>query len=179
MLVGLGLIATVVGIVAFVRYRERETATLRRDAGLAADLRTLAGDDAVRRAAVDEFELAIYQRLFYASVVGPRVRSAAWAALGAVLATTAALVTRGDNGLAVAVVQICAWVLAAGFTVAALAFAALAVFHTAATPRVSFTESYAESDSGDGAVETEDTAVAVDGTADDAESADREANGRR
>lgn len=148
-LIGLGLIAAVIAIVAFVRYRERETAVLRRDAGLATELRALAGDDAVRLAAVDEFELVIYQRLFYAAVVGPRVRSAAWAVLGAVLATAAALVTRGDDGLLATIVNICACVLAAGFGLAALGFAALALFHTAATPRVSFAESYAEV-SGDG-----------------------------
>lgn len=140
---GLGLLAATVGVIAFVRYRQRETASLQRDVALARDLRDLAGDDEVRRASVDEFELAIYQRLFYTSVVGPRIRSAVWALLGAVLAMTAALAASAGDGVLYTVAQIAALVLAAVFTLAALIFAALALVHTATTPRVSFAESYA------------------------------------
>ncbi|MFW0786541.1 hypothetical protein AAFP35_18755 [Gordonia sp. CPCC 206044] len=141
--VGLGLIAAALGVIAFVRYRERETVTLRRDVGLARELRELAGADEVRAAAVDEFELAIYQRLFYASVVAPRIRSAAWALLGTALAVTAVLAANAGDGLAFTVVTVAAAVLAVVFAVATVLFAALAVYHTATTPRVSFAESYA------------------------------------
>ncbi|NDZ92640.1 hypothetical protein G3I13_20855 [Streptomyces sp. SID6673] len=143
--VGLGLLAAAVSVIAFVRYRERETTTLQRDVALARELRDLAGGDDIRVAAVDEFELAIYQRLFYASVVAPRIRSAAWALLGAVLAVAAALATGPGDGLLYSVVHIVAVIVAVGFGIAAVAFAALAVFHTATTPRVSFADSYANS----------------------------------
>ncbi|MFW0793588.1 hypothetical protein AAFP30_07235 [Gordonia sp. CPCC 205515] len=141
--VGLGLIAVTVGVIAYVRYRERETRKLQGDVTLARDLRALAGDDAVRLAAVDEFELAIYQRLFYASVVAPRLRSAAWALLGTVLAVVAVLFSASGGGLTFDVVHIAALVLAVVFGVAAVVFVALAAYHSATTPRVSFKDSYA------------------------------------
>lgn len=144
---GLGLLAAAIGVIAFVRYRERETASLQRDVTVARELRELAAGDDVRIAAVDEFELAIYQRLFYASVVGPRVRSAAWSLLGATLALTAALVTADVGGILGTVVHIVAVVVGAVFGVSTLFFTGLAVFHSATTPRVSFAESYgAEAD---------------------------------
>lgn len=144
---GLGLLAAAIGVIAFVRYRERETASLQRDVTVARELRELAAGDYVRIAAVDEFELAIYQRLFYASVVGPRVRSAAWSLLGTTLALTAALVTADVGGILGTVVHIVAVVVGAVFGVSTLFFTGLAVFHSATTPRVSFAESYgAEAD---------------------------------
>ncbi|MFZ2242022.1 MAG: hypothetical protein WAV90_21095, partial [Gordonia amarae] len=76
---GLGLIAAAVAVVAYVHYRDKETARLGTGAELARELRSLAGGDPVRIAAVEEYETTIYQRLFYASVIGPRVRAAAWA----------------------------------------------------------------------------------------------------
>lgn len=66
------LVAVTLALVAFVAYRRRESTALARDASLSRDLRDAAGDDAVRLAAVEEFETAIYRRLFYVSVVGPR-----------------------------------------------------------------------------------------------------------
>lgn len=141
--VGLGLIAVTFGVIAYVRYRGRETGRLRGDVTLARELRAIAGDDAVRLAAVDEFELAIYQRLFYASVVAPRIRSAAWALLGAVFAVVAVLFTASGGGLTYTAVHIAALVLAAVFGLATVVFAALAAYHSATTPRVSFKESYA------------------------------------
>ncbi|MXP23770.1 hypothetical protein GIY30_20745 [Gordonia sp. HNM0687] len=141
--VGLGLLAAAIGVVAFVRYRQRETATLQHDVALARDLRDLAGTDEVRRASVDEFELAIYQRLFYVSVVGPRIRSAAWAVLGAALSMTAALAASAGDGVLYTVAQIGALVVAAVFTLATVTFAVMALVHAATTPRVSFVESYA------------------------------------
>jgi hypothetical protein len=140
--VGLGLLAAAIGVVAFVRYRERETASLHSDVTVARELRELAAGDDVRIAAVDEFELAIYQRLFYASVVGPRVRSAAWSLLGAALALTAALATADVGGILGTVVHILAVVVGAVFGVSTLFFTGLAIFHAATTPRVSFAESY-------------------------------------
>ncbi|GAC67149.1 hypothetical protein [Gordonia soli] len=145
---GLGLAAATVAVIAYVRYRSRETAVLHRDTDLARSLRELAGDDAVRLAAIDEFELSVFQRLFYASVIGPRLRSAAWALLGAVLATAGALVTGGD-GLVQSTAHIAAIILAIAFAVGALAFGALAIYHAATTPRVSFADSYAEAESDD------------------------------
>nr|WP_202422668.1 hypothetical protein [Gordonia sp. SID5947] len=141
----MGLLAAAVSVIAFVRYRAQETTTLQRDVALARELRDLAGGDDVRVAAVDEFELAIYQRLFYASVVAPRIRSAAWALLGMTLSAAAALATGAGDGLVYTVVHIVAVIAAVGFGVAAVGFAALAVFHTATTPRVSFADSYADS----------------------------------
>ena len=140
---GLGLLAAAIGVIAFVRYRERETTSLQRDVTLARELRDLAGGDDVRLAAVDEFELAIYQRLFYASVVAPRIRSAAWALLGAALALSAALATGSADGILGTVIHVVTIVLGVVFGVATLFFAGLAVFHSASTPRVSFAESYA------------------------------------
>lgn len=141
---GLGLIAAAIAVVAFVRYRDRESDTLRRDVALARELRDIAGDDAVRLAAVDEFELAIYQRLFYASTVGPRIRSAAWALMGTALSVVAVLATDGVDGTTWAVVHIAAIVLAVVFGLATVVFAGLAIYHTATTPRVSFRDSYAD-----------------------------------
>ena len=141
--VGLGLLAAAVGVIAFVRYRQHETATLQRDVTLARELRELAGTDEVRLASVDEFELAIYQRLFYASVVGPRIRSAAWALFGTALAMSAAVATSAGDGVLCTVAQIGALVVTAVFALATLTFVAMALVHTATTPRVSFAESYA------------------------------------
>ncbi|MEP9391954.1 histidine kinase [Gordonia sp. VNK1] len=141
-MVGIFLVAAVVAAVAFVRSREREPEQLRREASLARELRELGADDPVRLAAVDEYETALYQRLFFVSTVSPRVRSAVWALLGAVLAAAGGLATRGD-GLYLTVLHAASLVLAGVFGLAALFFAGLAAFHAATTPRVSFTESYA------------------------------------
>ena len=146
MLIGLGLLAAALGVVAYVRYRSRETVSLGRDVDLARSLRELAGDDEVRLAAVDEFELAVYQRLFYASVIGPRLRSAAWSLLGAVLTAGGVLATAGGDGIASTTIHVATAVLAVVFTAATVWFAGLAVYHTATTPRVSFAESYADDD---------------------------------
>lgn len=143
-MVGIGVLAAVGAGVAYVRYRERETEQLRRGAGLAAELRELARGDVVRLAAVDEYEVALYERLFAVSTVSPRIRSAVWALLAAVLAAVGGLATRGD-GLYLTVLHGASVVLAAVFGLAALFFAGFAAFHAATTPRVSFSESYASS----------------------------------
>ena len=132
-MVGLGLVATALGVIGFVRYRERESTSLQRQTQLARELRDLAGGDEVRLAAVDEFSLTIYQRLFYVSVVAPWIRSAAWALLGAALAGAGALATGPLAGV---------------FAVAALVYVGIALYHSATTPRVSFSDSYADEDAG-------------------------------
>ncbi|MFT4088737.1 MAG: hypothetical protein QM658_16605 [Gordonia sp. (in: high G+C Gram-positive bacteria)] len=156
---GLGLIAATIAAVAYVRYRQHESSTLRHDAELATSLRELADGDAVRLAAVAEFETVVYQRLFYSSVVGPRMRSAVWALLGAVLSVSAALVLDSfDNS-----VSVIAWgsalVVAGLFTVAAVVFIAMAALSAATTPRVSFADSYAAAGEDDEATaQTDDEA---------------------
>ncbi|MGC4933487.1 histidine kinase [Gordonia sp. DT30] len=164
LMVGIGLLAAVAAGVAFVRYRERETERLHRGTSLANELRTLAGDDPVRLAAVDEYETSIYQRLFFVSTVSPRVRSAVWSLLGAVLAAAGALATRGDGTLP-AIVHWLAVFCAVVFGLSVLFFVGYAAVHAATTPRVSFAESYA---SGDGAAEhkTAADAEATSGAAD-------------
>ena len=145
--VGLGLLSAAIAVIAFVRYRERENVALTRNTALARELRALADGDEVRLAAVDEFEQTIYQRLFYASVVAPWVRSSAWALLGTCLAGAAALTIGPLDG----VVATCLYIVAIGlvivFGLATLACAGTALFHTATTPRVSFSESYATEES--------------------------------
>ncbi|WP_245549770.1 hypothetical protein [Gordonia effusa] len=138
---GLGLIAATVAIIAFVRYRAQESTRLLADLGLSERLRTVAGADAVRLAAVDEFETGVYRRLFYAGVVGPRVRSAAWSLLGLILAVAAALAIGPLDGGSATAAYVLAGIFAVGFGVAAAVNAGLAIYHTAATPRVSFDES--------------------------------------
>ncbi len=147
-MVGLGLLASAFGAAAFVRYRERESATLQRQTALARELRELAGDDEVRLAAVDEFSLTIYQRLFYASVVAPWIRSAAWALLGAVLAAAGAVAVGPLDGVYATVVHIVTIAASAIFILAALVFTGIALYHSASTPRVSFRDSYADDDAG-------------------------------
>ncbi|OUC81132.1 hypothetical protein CA982_01425 [Gordonia lacunae] len=148
-MVGLGLLATAFGVVGFVRYRERESTTLQRQTQLARELRDLAGDDEVRLAAVDEFSLTIYQRLFYASVVAPWIRSAAWALLGAVLAGAGALAVGSLDGVFATVVHIAAIVAAGVFAVSTLVCVGIALYHSATTPRVSFSDSYAATEDTD------------------------------
>ena len=138
----IAVLAVTIATIGYVRYRQNETSTLRNDADLAVLLRDLAGEDAVRLAAVDEFETAVYQRLFYTRAIGPRARAAAWALLGAVLATSGVLLLDGDTGTAGVVAWAAAIVLAIGFGVAALVFVVLAVYAALTTPRVSFDESY-------------------------------------
>ncbi len=138
--IGFGLFATTLATIAFVAYRQRESAGLTRDAELARTLRELAGDDAARLAAVDEFEVSVYKRLFYVSEIGPKVRSAAWALLATVLAGFGALVLDTRDG----VVPMIMWgvLLAATvvFALGAIAYAALAVYGAATTPRVTFAD---------------------------------------
>lgn len=144
MAVGLGLIAAALAVIAYVRYREREVTALSKGAALARELRELGTDDPVRLAAVDEYEIAVYQRLFYASVIGPRARAAAWSLLGAALAAFGALATLPIDGLTATVISAVLLVVAAVFFLATLVFAGLALYAAATTPRVSFADSYAD-----------------------------------
>ncbi|MFT3716273.1 MAG: hypothetical protein QM774_10090 [Gordonia sp. (in: high G+C Gram-positive bacteria)] len=145
-LAGGGLLAAVVAAVAYATLRQRETVALNRGTELARNLRDLAGDDPVRLAAVDEYEVSLYERLFYASTVGPRLRSAVWALLAAVLAAVPALLLDGRSGALALILWIVALLLLIGFAVAAAVYLALAVVAAATTPRVSFAESYGTSD---------------------------------
>lgn len=175
-MVGIGLVAAVGAGVGFVRYRERETEQLRRGASLATELRALAVNDPVRLAAVDEYELALYQRLFFVSTVSPRLRSSVWGLLGALLAAAGALVTRGD-GLLLSTVHWLAVALLVIFGLSTLFFVGLAAFHAATTPRVSFVESYAaaQADSPDSPAEgTESADTAPTDSEGDADATDRE-----
>lgn len=138
------MIAAAVAVVAYVRYRDRETTTLGAGTELARELRSLAAGDPVRIAAVEEYETTIYQRLFYAAVIGPRVRAAAWALLGAALAAFGALVTDPVDGALGTVVTISFIVVAVVFALSALVLAGIAAYQAATTPRVSFAESYAD-----------------------------------
>ncbi|NDK89590.1 hypothetical protein GYA93_08370 [Gordonia desulfuricans] len=147
----------VVGVVAYAYLVGRDTHRLRQGAVLARDLREIARDDAVRLAAVDEFETTLYQRLFFASTVSPRLRSAAWALMATVIGAIGALVTRGD-GVVLTVVHGVALVLAVLFGLAALFFVVMAAFHAATTPRVSFAESYAATASAGESAPVRDTA---------------------
>lgn len=146
---GLGLIAATIATIAYVRYRQRESASLRSDAELARGLRDLAGADPVRLAAVEEFEVGVYKRLFYSGVIGPRARSAAWSALGAVLAVSGGLAVEGRDTALAAVTMIVLIALAVILAIAAVVFTALAVIAAATTPRVSFADSYPEAAAAD------------------------------
>lgn len=170
-MVGLGLVATALGVIGFVRYRERESTSLQRQTQLARELRDLAGGDEVRLAAVDEFSLTIYQRLFYVSVVAPWIRSAAWALLGAALAGAGALATGPLDGVFATVAHIAAILVSAVFAVAALVYVGIALYHSATTPRVSFSDSYADDDA-DPAVDAPDPGTSDPGTPESARSVD-------
>ncbi|WP_461665626.1 hypothetical protein [Gordonia sputi] len=160
-MVGLGLVAATVATIAYVRTREREADRLARAAGLARELRELADGDPVRLAAVEEYEVTLYQRLFYSSIVTPRLRGAAWALLAAVLSAVGAVASRGD-GVVLGAVHIAAVVLAALFGIAAIVYGVLALVHVATTPRVSFSESYDDAPTGDDLVVTETASTTLE-----------------
>ncbi len=149
-LAGFALIAAAIATIAYVRYRQHESATMLRDVELARGLRDLASDDAVRLACVDEFEIGLYQRLFYVSAVGPRLRSAAWALLVTLLSAAAALLFDVVDGVAADIFWGVSLILAAGFGIATIVYFALGAFAAATTPRVSIAESYGSAaDDGD------------------------------
>lgn len=138
----LGLLSAVLTTLAYVRYRQRESSSLLRNVELARGLRELADGDPVRLASVDEFEVGLYQRLFYLSSVGPRARSAAWALIAALLAATAALLFDSLDGAAADVFWIVSLILTFCFGIAVIVYTALALYAAATTPRVSFEDSY-------------------------------------
>lgn len=147
--VGIFLFAVVVGVGLYVRYRQTESARLDRDVDLAVKLRSVAGDDAVRSAAIDEFETAVYERLFYVSTVGPRARGAAWALLGTVLAAFGALWVAGGDAIAENAIHYGLLAVAIGFALTFLVFLALTIYAATSMPRISFTESYEPEPAGD------------------------------
>lgn len=141
--VGILLLAAVVAVGLYVRYRQSESTRLDQDVALAAKLRAVAAGDPVRSAAVDEFETAIYERLFYVSAVRPRATGAAWALLGAVLSAFSAVWVSGDAILE-RVVHYGFAVLAVGFAFAFVVFLALTVYAATVMPRISFADTYDE-----------------------------------
>lgn len=142
---GAALLAAVIAAAAYTVTRQRETAALSRGADLARELRALAAGDPVRIAAVDEYETSLYERLFYVAAVGPRLRSAVWALLAAVLAAVPAVLLDGKDGAVSLILWIGSLLLLIGFAVAAAVYFALAAVAAATTPRVSFPESYGSS----------------------------------
>lgn len=83
--------------------------------------------------------------MFYGPAIGPRVRAAARALLGAALAAFGALPTPPRARSA-------RWshhqfIVVAVFALATLVLAAIAAYQAATTPRVSFADSYAEGSS--------------------------------
>ncbi|GEE01489.1 hypothetical protein nbrc107696_19350 [Gordonia spumicola] len=111
-----------------------------RDAELARTLRDLASGDPVRLAAVDEFETGVYKRLFYSTEVGPKIRSAAWALLGAILAGFGALVLDSRDGVVAMIMWGVLLAVTIVFALGALTYVGLAVFAAATTPRVTFVD---------------------------------------
>ncbi|HEY9316017.1 hypothetical protein [Williamsia sp.] len=139
--VGILVLAVVLGVGLYVWYRQAESGRLDKDVDLALKLRSVAGDDPVRGAAIDEFETAIYERLFYVSTVGPRARGAAWALLGTVLSAFAALWVTGD-GIVERAVHYGFAAVAVGFALTFVIFLALTVYAATTMPRISFADSY-------------------------------------
>jgi hypothetical protein len=137
-------IVALVAVVVYVRYRNRETLRLQRDAELAATMKAAAADDPVRLAAVNEYETRNYERLFYAANVGPRARSAAWSLLGLAVSIGVLLTVSSPSGGSVAE-SVIFWIVAvlgAVFGVALLVFTALAIQAAVSLPRISFAEAY-------------------------------------
>ena len=146
--VGIFVLAVVIGVGLYVRYRQTEAQRLDKDVDLAMKLRTVAGDDPVRAAAVDEFETAIYERLFYVSAVGPRARGTAWALLGTVLSSFASLWVSGE-GIVERAVHYGFAAVAAGFALTFVVFLALTIYAATTMPRISFADSYETETAGD------------------------------
>ncbi len=142
--VAVGIAATVVAIIGYVRYRQREGFRLDQQAALAGRLRDLAGDDLVRLAAVDEFETRIYQQLFGVSTVGPRATATAWAMLATVLAAAGTLAAKSGDGAAYEITFYLLLVLAVISGITFLVLLALAVHAATSLPRISFDDSYTE-----------------------------------
>jgi hypothetical protein len=139
---GIFVFALVIGVGLYVRYRQQETTRLDRDVDLAGKLRAVAADDPVRGAAVDEFETAIYERLFYVSTVGPRARGAAWALLGAVSSAFGSLWVDDGSAIVQKSVHYGFAALAIGFALTFLVFLALTIYAATSLPRISFEDSY-------------------------------------
>ncbi|MFD0925845.1 hypothetical protein [Williamsia deligens] len=130
------VVVTVVAAVAFVAHRRADSRRLEDDAALVERLRSLAGPDAVHRAAVDEFEVRIYQRLFSVGTVGPRVIATTWAVVGTVLAAAGTVVAAQADGLGSLVLVIVCGVATAMFGVSAVVFAGRALHAATTLPRV-------------------------------------------
>ena len=130
------VVLTVVAAVAFVAHRRGDARRLEDQAALVERLRSLAGRDPVHRAAVDEYEVRIYQRLFSAGTVGPRLVAAAWAAVGAVLGAAGIVVAAQDDGLGSLVLLALCGVATAVFAVLTAVHLVRALYAVTTLPRV-------------------------------------------
>jgi hypothetical protein len=130
------VVLTVATAVAYVAHRRGDARRLEDQAALVERLRSLAGSDAVHRAAVDEYEVRIYQRLFAAGTVGPRLVSAVWAFAAAVLGAAGTVVAAQGDGLGSLVLLIVCGVVTAVFAVLATIHLARALVAVTTLPRV-------------------------------------------
>ena len=138
------VVVTAVVAVAFVIHLRGDGRRLEDQAALVERLRSLAGADAVHRAAVDEFEVRIYQRLFAVGTVAPRLVSATWAFVGAVLAAAGTVVAAQGDGLGSLVLLILCGVATAVFAVLAAVHLVRTVYAVTTVPRVTVDDLPAE-----------------------------------
>ena len=135
---------TVVAAVAFVAHRRSDARRLEDQAALVERLRSLAGQDPVHRAAVDEFEVRIYQRLFSAGTVGPRLVAATWASVGAVLGAAGSVVAAQGDGVGSSALLVLCGVATAVFAVLTAVHLVRALYAVATLPRVTVEDLPAE-----------------------------------
>ncbi len=138
------VVVTVVAAVAFVAHRRSDARRLEDEAALVERLRSLAGQDPVHRAAVDEFEVRIYQRLFSAGTVGPRLIAAAWGSVGTVLGAAGTVVAAQGDGLGSLVLLIVCGVATAVFAVLTAVHLVRALYAVTTLPRVTVDDLPAE-----------------------------------
>lgn len=140
------VVVTVVALGAFVAHRHGDARRLEDQAALVERLRSLAGTDPVHRAAVDEFEVRIYQRLFSTGTVGPRLVAAAWASVGVMLGAAGTVVAAQGDGLGSLVLLILCGVATAAFAVLAIAHLVRTLSAVTTFPRVTVDDLSAEAD---------------------------------
>ncbi|WP_299568967.1 hypothetical protein [uncultured Williamsia sp.] len=138
------VVVTVVAAVAFVAHRRSDARRLEDQAALVERLRSLAGQDPVHRAAVDEFEVRIYQRLFSAGTVGPRLVAAAWAGVGTVLGASGVVVAAQGDGLGSLVLLVLCGVTTAVFGALTAVHLVRALYAVTTLPRVTVDDLPAE-----------------------------------
>lgn len=140
------VVVTVVAAGAFVAHRRGDARRLEDQAAVVERLRSLAGTDPVHRAAVDEFEIRIYQRLFSAGTVGPRLVAAAWASVGAVLGAAGTVVAAQGDGLGSLVLLILCGVATAVFGILTVVHLVRTLYAVTTMPRVTVDDLSADAD---------------------------------